>query len=122
LLPRTLLTAALTGVAIGAAAVPLATADGGAAARVSDIDADLLRDGRVRLEAETRGATRVVFTYAGRRIAGRLTEVDDGERSWARTVARRGSARTVTVRVTACDGTRCTARTDRERLEREDDR
>jgi hypothetical protein len=121
-LHRTLLLSGLAVAAIAAAAVPLATADGGAAPRVTDIDADLLRDGRVRLQAETRGASRVVFTYAGRRIAGRLVDAEEGEREWARTVARRGTARTATIRVTACDDSRCSTRSERERLDREDDR
>jgi hypothetical protein len=96
-----------------------------ATVRISDIDADLQRGGRLRLEAEVRGASRVTFTYRGRHYAGRVVDTDDGAREWARTVrARRGDrsgGRRVTIRVRACDGGDCTTRSSREHLERPDD-
>jgi len=96
-----------------------------AAPRINDIDADLVRGGKLRLETETSArATKVTFTYAGRSYAGRVVEVDreDGTRDWARTVASRSSAgRRVTIRVRACAGTRCTTRSSSELLERDDE-
>jgi hypothetical protein len=93
-----------------------------AAVRISDIDADLRRGGRLRLEAETRGATRLTFTYRGRHYAGRVVETDDGAREWARTVrARRGDrsgGHRVRIRVRACGGGDCSTRSSREYLER----
>lgn len=96
-------------------------------ARVLDVDADLLANGKIRLEAETAGATRVWFVYAGARLAARLVEVDreDGTREWARTVVaeprHRASGRVVTIQVRACDGGgRCTVRSEPELLDRED--
>jgi hypothetical protein len=95
-----------------------------AAVRISDIDADLRPGGRLRLEAETRGATRLTFTYRGRHYAGRVVETDDGAREWARTVPARPSDRSgghrVTIRVRACGGGHCSTRTSREYLERPD--
>jgi hypothetical protein len=102
-------------------ATPIARA---AAVRISDIDADLRRGGRLRLEAETRGATRLTFTYRGRHYAGRVVETDDGAREWARTVPARGGDRSgghrVTIRVRACGGGHCSTRSSREYLERPD--
>lgn len=96
-----------------------------AAPRINDIDADLVRGGKLRLETETSArATTVTFTHAGRSYAGRVVEVDreDGTRDWARTVASRsGAGRRVTIRVRACAGQRCTTRASSERLERDDD-
>jgi hypothetical protein len=95
-----------------------------AAVRISDIEADLRRGGRLRLEAETRGARRVTFTYRGRHYAGRVVDTDDGAREWARTVrARRGDragGHRVTIRVRACGGGHCSTRASREYLERPD--
>ena len=97
-----------------------------AAAAISDIDAELQHRGQLQLEAETRGAQSVRFTYRGRHYAGRLADIDrdDGSRDWARTVRARHSDRSgghsVTIRVRACDGGDCTARSSREYLERPD--
>lgn len=95
-----------------------------AAARVLDLDADLLFEGRLRLEAETSGADRVTFTYRGHRYRGRLVEIDreDATREWARTITARGAdrrgARRITIRAQACDGSRCSTRSESEFLER----
>ena len=96
--------------------------------RVHEVDADLRRDGRVRLEAETaRSADRVTFRYDGRSFAGRVvdTDADDGTEDWASTVTaargdRAGGTR-ISVRVRACSEDGCTTRTVRERLEAPDD-
>lgn len=100
----------------------------GATIRVEDVDADLRRGGRLQLEAETTGARRVTFTYAGRSLRGRLVEIDDdGDREWRRTVAARAidreGGRIITIRVRACAGDVCVVRSAREYLERpgEDD-
>jgi hypothetical protein len=95
-----------------------------AAVRIRDIDADLRRGGRLRLEVETRGATRVRFTYRGRHYAGRVVDRDDGAREWARTVRTRNGdrngGRRVTIRVRACGGGDCSTRSARVYLERPD--
>jgi hypothetical protein len=101
-----------------------------AAAGISDIDAELQRGGQLQLEAETRGAQRVRFTYRGRHYAGRLADIDhdDGSRDWARTVrahqSDRSGGNSVTIRVRACGDGDCTTRSSREYIEppdRDDD-
>jgi hypothetical protein len=118
------LTAAAGVLAAGAAT---ATATTTATGRVVDADADLVAAKKVRLEAETRGAARVTFIYAGRRHAGRLAEVEreDGTRDWARTVTAlrsdRREGRIVAFKVRACDAAgACTTRSFRERVEWDD--
>jgi hypothetical protein len=115
--------------AAGALALQASGADqtpSAAAAQVRDIDADLIRPGRLRMEAETAGASRVTFSYRGRSYGGRLDEIDReyGTRDWSHTVrARRGdrrAGRLVTVRVRACTASRCTSTSHRERLEWDD--
>jgi hypothetical protein len=113
---------------LAALAVAAPAASGAAAApRIADIDADLRFDGRVFLEAETAGATRVHFTYRGRTITARKGGFDreDGTRDWHRVVrARSGDAAggtTVEITVRACKGGTCVTSTQREHLEREDD-
>jgi hypothetical protein len=115
-----------TSIAADRKATPVAQT---AAIRISDIDADLKRSGKLRLEAETRGATRLTFTYRGRTYAGRVVETDDGGREWARTVRTRkgdrSGGRRVAIRVRACSGKKCSSRVSREYLERpggDDDR
>jgi hypothetical protein len=119
----------------GAAVAGAAVVDGGsptasaaAGPRVSDIDADLATNGRLRLEAETAaGARRVSFTYAGRTVQGRLVDADDDDRTrdWAATVPARQADREgghrVTVKVRACSDGGCATKTAKPFLEREDD-
>jgi len=98
-----------------------ATSAATSAPRIHDIDADLLRNGRLRLEVETARASRVTFTFGVRQYAGRVVEVDreDGTRDWARTVGTRAAAgRRVTIRVKACSGQRCASKSSSEVLER----
>lgn len=121
----TALLASLALLAASATAIGAAASAQSAAPRVDDVDADLLAGGRLRLEAETIRATRVTFAYGDRRVAGRLVEIDDddGSRDWARTIAPRRAdrpGRRVAVRVIACAGSRCTTRTSRETLDRDD--
>jgi hypothetical protein len=120
------LIAATLGLCLIASSVALADARrphspaAAAAVRISDIDADLLRSGRLRLESETRNATRLTFTYRGQRYAGRAAGTDEGKRKWARTVRTRGGDRAgsrVTIRVRACAGSHCVTRSSVERLE-----
>jgi len=117
--------AAVAGTGAAAGEVRAVAAAAPSAPRVHDIDADLLRGGRLRLEAETSiRATKVTFTYAGRQAAGRVVETDreDATKDWARTVTSRSSAgRRVTIRVKACAGKRCATRSSSELLERDDD-
>jgi hypothetical protein len=114
--------AALAATGVAAASGPAPTAQA-TAVQIHDIDADLLRGDRLRLEAETTGARRVTFTYAGRRYGARLVEIDHNERSreWARVVrARRADIagrRRLTIPVRACSSGRCVARSSRELLE-----
>ncbi len=127
---RTLIPAALAVAAV--AAIPAVAqsaqpATSAAAPRIVDIDADLRFDGRVYLEAETAGATRVRFTYRGRTFKARRGAFDreDGTRDWGRVVRARGGdaagGHTVKLKVRACKGGTCVTRTQREHLEREDD-
>jgi hypothetical protein len=132
---KTLIAVTLAGAVGTAAAIAGTGAAGGevrtvaaaapSAPRIHDIDADLLRGGRLRLEAETSSrATKLTFTYAGRQHAGRVVEVDrdDATKDWARTVGTSAKAgRRVTVRVKTCRGQRCTTRSSSELLERDDD-
>jgi hypothetical protein len=111
--------------AAGAAVTQQGTGGG---PRVHDVDADLTRDGRVRLEAETaRSADRVTFRYDGRTFRARVvdTDADDGTEDWASTVtaarADRDGGTRISVRVRACSEAGCTTRTVRERLEAPDD-
>jgi len=119
--------AAVAGAGAGAAAgdARAVAAAAPSAPRIHDIDADLLRGGRLRLETETSSrATKVRFTYAGRQYAGRVVDVDrdDATKDWARTVNTSAkSGRRVTVRVKTCKGQRCTTRSSTELLERDDD-
>ena len=123
--------------ALAVAAAPVALAAGGttapraaeraAAPRIADVDADLRFDGRVLLEAETAGASRVTFTYRGRTVKAQRGGFDreDGTRDWYRTVRARGNDAAgnvmVDVKVRACKAGACDTVTDREHLEREDD-
>lgn len=96
------------------------------APRVRSGDADPRGGGRVHLKTETAdSATRVVFTYRGRRVAARRTSSDaeDRTRDWARTVPARGArpGQVVRFRVTACGSGGCSSRTFSDRLDREDD-
>jgi hypothetical protein len=82
--------------------------------RIVEIEADAVAGGRLRLRAEVarRGArvTSVRFTYRGVRV--RAIRRSGG--NWSRVVAARGgdaAGDTVTFRVTACAGSRCTSRT-----------
>jgi hypothetical protein len=104
------------------------TSQGTGGPRISDVDADLTRSGKLRLEAETpRAADRVSFTYDGRTFRARVVDVDDDDRSkdWAATVtpaqADRNGGTRISLRVRACDGDRCTTRTVREHVEAPDD-
>lgn len=98
------------GVAI--AATPAQT--GKRAPRITEIEVDAVRGGRLRLEAETSGRTTSVrFTYRGRTYKARRTT--DGD--WARTVKARGGDRddrVVRLEVRACNGSRCTTKTGRD--------
>jgi hypothetical protein len=127
---RTLL---ITGVALAAtaaggfaAAVPASGSAAAATPRIDDIDADLHFDGRVRLEAEVAGATRVRFTYRGLKVKANRGRLDreDGTRDWRRTVRARGDdaagRSTVTIKVRACNADGCVTRSERERLELDD--
>ena len=67
-------------VATAAIAAPAATAHG-AAPRITDIDAELTRDGRVELDVETTRASRVELTYRGRTITLRKGEWDRDDRT-----------------------------------------
>jgi hypothetical protein len=113
--------------AVLAVAAPVATGAQSAAPRIADVDADLRFDGRVYLEAETAGATRVHFTYRGRTVKARRGALDreDGTRDWGRVVRARGGdasgGNTVEIKVRACSGGQCVTATRREHLEREDD-
>jgi hypothetical protein len=85
--------------------------------RIAEIEVDSVSGGRLRLRAEIvrRGAriTSVRFTYRGRRYVARRVRSEE----WSRLVtARGGDSRgdVVTVRVTACAGSRCTTRTGRD--------
>ncbi|MTD45097.1 hypothetical protein GKE82_12540 [Conexibacter sp. W3-3-2] len=124
--PRPLTLTAGAALAATIAAVGFSSAASAAPGRVVDGDADLTQNRTgLRLEAETRGATRVTFLYGGRSFAARLVEVDDdGSREWRRTVTartadRRDGAR-VTFRVRACGADGCTTRTITERVEWDD--
>jgi hypothetical protein len=84
--------------------------------RIAEIEADAVRGNRLRLRAEIvrRGArvTKVRFTYRGRKYSGRRSGED-----WSRVVRARGGDRrgdVVTIRVTACAGSRCSTRTGRD--------
>jgi len=108
-----------------AVAAPAATAQS-AAPRIVDVDADLRFDGRLYLEVETAGASRVHFTYAGKTVKAKRGRLDreDGTRDFSRVVKARngdGAGSTVTFQVRACKGGECVTRTGRELLEREDD-
>lgn len=122
-----ILPAAALAVGAVAFAAPAATGAQSAAPRIHDIDADLRFDGRVYLEAETTGATRVHFTYRGRTYKARKGAFDreDGTRDWGRVVRARGGdaagGHTVSIKVRACKGGTCVTSTQREHLEREDD-
>ncbi|HYI17129.1 MAG TPA: hypothetical protein VD836_00395 [Solirubrobacteraceae bacterium] len=112
-------------VATAAVAAPAATAHA-AAPRITDIDAELTRDGRVELDVETTRASRVELTYRGRTITLRKGEWDrdDRTRDWYRTVRARGGDAggnvRVTLKVRACLDGDCTTRSAAEFLERED--
>ena len=113
---------------LAALAVAAPAASGAQVApRIADVDADLRSDGRVVLEAETAGATRVHFTYRGRTVKARKGTFDreDGTRDWRRVVRARGGdaagGTTVEITVRACEGGTCVTSTQREHLEREDD-
>ena len=109
------------------AALAVAAPSNAAAPRIVDIDADLRFDGKVYLEAETAGASRVEFTYRGRTVTARKGRFDreDGTRDWGRAVRARGGdaagGTTVEIKVRACKGGTCVTSTQREHLEREDD-
>jgi hypothetical protein len=110
--------------AIGGDASPTASAAAGP--KVHEVDADLTRSGKLRLEAETAAAARrVSFTYAGRTVPGRLVDVDDDDRTreWAATVAPaqrdRAGGHRVALRVRACAAD-CTERTLRPFVEPHD--
>ncbi len=112
---------------LAALAVAAPAASGAQAApRIAEIDADLRFDGRIFLEAETAGATRVHFTYRGRTVEARKGAFDreDGTRDWRRVVRARGGdaagGTTVEITVGACKGGDCVTSTQREHLERED--
>jgi hypothetical protein len=112
----------------GATAAGAAITDqGGGSGRITDVDADLRTDGKLRLEAETpRAVDRVTFRYDGRTFRARVVETDDdGTEDWASNVtparADRDGGTRISVRVQACDGDRCTTRTVRERLEGPED-
>ena len=115
--------------ALAVVAAPVALAAGGTAApRIADVDADLRFDGRVLLEAETAGASRVTFTYRGRTVKAKRGGFDreDGTRDWYRTVrARSGDANgnvSVDITVPRVQGRQLRDDvTRREHLEREDD-
>jgi hypothetical protein len=118
-------TAATTGLLAtgGAFAVTSATAAG----RAVDGDAELRGPTRLHLEAETRGASKVTFIYAGKRYAGRHTDTDreDGTKDWDRTVralkSDRAAGKVAVFKVRACDASgACTTKTFRERLEWDD--
>jgi hypothetical protein len=121
-----LLTVALATAAAAGGATLVADGAAGAATKpqVRDVDADVRWDGRLRLEAETAGASRVTFRYRGRTYRARVVDVDreDGTRDWARTVkakrAHRRGGTTVRVKVRACSQSGCVTRTSREYLER----
>ena len=113
--------------AVPAAAVGLAFAvapASAAAPSITDIDAELTSGGRLHLQTEVRGATRVTFSWAGRSAKGYLTDVDDdgdGDREYERTVAARGlkpGTRAITVRACGADG--CASRTVRTFVELDD--
>jgi hypothetical protein len=116
----------LTTLSTALAVLAVAAPTGSAAPRIVDIDADLRLDGRISLEAETAGASRVQFTYRGRIYKARKGAFDheDGTRDWRRAVRARGSdaggGTTVEIEVRACKGGACVTRTQREHLERED--
>jgi hypothetical protein len=104
------------------------TANAAAGPRVSDIDADLATNGRLRLEAETAAGTkRVSFTYGGTTVTGKLVDVDDDDRSrdYAATVAARQADREgghrVTVKVKACSDDGCTTKTSKPFVEPRDE-
>jgi hypothetical protein len=69
----------------------------------------------------------VHFTYRGRTFKAHRGAFDreDGTRDWGRAVRARGGdaagGTTVEIEVRACKGGACVTRTERERLEREDD-
>lgn len=113
----------LAGAAIAAPAAPAQAA----APRIIDVGADLTFDGRVELDAETTGASRVKVTYRGRTVKLRKGEFDrdDRSREWFRTVRARGGDENGNVRVTlkvrACRGGDCVTSPATEFLEREDD-
>ena len=117
----------LTTLSAALAALAVAAPTTAAAPRIVDIDADLRFDGKVYLEAETAGASRVHFTYRGRTVKARkgAFDADDGTRDWGRAVRARGSdangGTTVEIKVRACKGGQCVTSTQREHLEREDD-
>jgi hypothetical protein len=116
----------LTIVSTALAALAVAAPTHAAAPRIADIDADLRFDGKVHLEAETAGASRVQFTYRGRTYTARKGgfDAEDGTRDWRRTVRARGGdadgGNTVKIKVRACKGGECVTRTERERLELDD--
>jgi hypothetical protein len=126
---RTLLISTTAAAALAAAVAVPATAHKSAAAplRVVDADADLRFDGRVLLEAETTGASRVTFTYRGKTFKAKRGTFDreDGTRDWYRTVRARGNDAagdvTVSIRVRATNGGKSVTATQSEHLEREDD-
>jgi hypothetical protein len=111
--------------ALGTAVAMTAAAPASAAPQVRDVDAELLRDGRLHLSAETSAdARRVVFRVDGRSIRGRLTEIDrdDRTRDYERTV-RAGGVTTGrrSIRVRVCDGRGdCATRSLRVFVERDD--
>ncbi len=110
---------ALAALGAGALAVPALAA----APRVHDIDAELKPGQRLHLQAETSGATRVTFSFAGRTAKGYLTETDaeDGTRDYERTVASRGmkpGTRKITAKACGADG--CTSRSVRVYVELDD--
>jgi hypothetical protein len=119
--------AAVAGATVVDTGSPTATAAAGP--RISDIDADVATNGRLRLEAETAAAARrVSFTYNGKTVQGKLVDVDDDDRSrdWAVTVparqADREGGRRVTVKVRACSDGDCATKTSKPFVEpREDD-
>jgi hypothetical protein len=87
------------------------TPSSGATPAIRKIEAGALSGGRLKLRTELSGrATKVRLSYRGRTYNAFKT----GSQSWARTVAARGgdgAGSTVTVRVRACNASRCISRT-----------
>ncbi|MBO9532745.1 MAG: hypothetical protein J7513_07220 [Solirubrobacteraceae bacterium] len=118
---KLLATSCAAAAVVGGAA--LAVPAQAAAPRVVDLDAELRPGNRLHLSVETRGATRVTFTIAGRSAKGYLTEIDreDGTREFERNLASRGlQPGTHTIKLRACGADGCTTKTQRTYVEYDD--